>query len=111
MHEFSEHLLQTYPLWSHFQAISLQLFFSCRVWYNPTAAWPTWAATCRDTQQNSHFNSNMSICAENSLYVLFVTKFKLSYTLSLKNITVFCLECNINPKINETPSYSDHRIW
>lgn len=38
-----------YPLWSHFQAISLKLLFSCRTWYRATAAWATWAATYRQS--------------------------------------------------------------
>lgn len=44
-------ICRSYPRWSHFHAISLQLFFSCRAWYNPTAACPTWAATY--TEQSS----------------------------------------------------------
>lgn len=52
-----------HPARSHFQAISLQVFFSCMAWYRATAAWPTCAAIWRGR------NETLSTSAHFALYI------------------------------------------
>lgn len=67
-------LTSPHPAWSHFQAISLQVFFSCRAWYRATAAWPTCAATWRGSTENfstsAHFATDIRLIGHlNSIYI------------------------------------------